>query len=478
MNTKAEEGRSATLEFYGGYWGVMAGFIVMIGGILALTVSGRSMPMAFWVPALAGMGTMLLLSKNRSECADAMIEGMSQKLVITILVALFMGGIFSRLMSATGLADGLIWLSLKIGLEGSLFCVITFICGAILSTATGSALGTMIALTPVLYPVGVAVGASPVAMGGAIISASFFGDNIAPVSDTTIASAITQGTTVAKAVRARLRYALASAAIAIVLFMILGGGGQQTAADAANFNPNGLIMLVVPILLIIMMLRDANLLVAIFASVSIGIVIGLVSGLLSPGSILSIDMESFEVSGIICDGIMGMMDASVFALFVMAIVYIVQATGFLDTMIEKLERFTKTDTSAELIMGFTAVALSFLTVANTIAIIIAGPFAKKVLVDEHHIGPERSAVILDSFSAAAIGLCPYAFLPMLIVPIATGTGAVVDFTSPQVCLFEFYNIALLFVMIFAAVTGWGRTKYRDSPSETVPLRDYVQGTQA
>lgn len=217
MNTKAEEGRSATLEFYGGYWGVMAGFIVMIGGILALTVSGRSMPMAFWVPALAGMGTMLLLSKNRSECADAMIEGMSQKLVITILVALFMGGIFSRLMSATGLADGLIWLSLKIGLEGSLFCVITFICGAILSTATGSALGTMIALTPVLYPVGVAVGASPVAMGGAIISASFFGDNIAPVSDTTIASAITQGTTVAKAVRARLRYALASAAIAIVL---------------------------------------------------------------------------------------------------------------------------------------------------------------------------------------------------------------------------------------------------------------------
>ena len=110
MNTKAEEGRSATLEFYGGYWGVMAGFIVMIGGILALTVSGRSMPMAFWVPALAGMGTMLLLSKNRSECADAMIEGMSQKLVITILVALFMGGIFSRLMSAAGLADGLIWL--------------------------------------------------------------------------------------------------------------------------------------------------------------------------------------------------------------------------------------------------------------------------------------------------------------------------------------------------------------------------------
>ncbi|MBR0307323.1 MAG: hypothetical protein IJH92_00335 [Mogibacterium sp.] len=469
-----KESKAKTLQFYGGWWGVVSGFIVMIIGIIILTATGKAMPMAFWVPTIAGMGVMLILAKNRSQCADAMIEGMSQELVLTIVMALFLGGIFSQLMQATGLVDGLIWLSLKIGLKGAAFCVVTFIAGAMLSTATGTALGTLIALTPILYPVGVAMGASPVAMGGAIISASYFGDNIAPVSDTTIASAVTQGSSVSKAVRARLRYALVAGLIAIVLFMVFGGGGVQTATAAADFSSKGLIMLIVPVILIIMMFRDANLIVAILASVAIGIVIGLVSGLLGPSDILFVDMDSFSVGGIICNGISGMMDSAVFALLVMSIVHIVQETGFLDMLIKKMEGMTKTDTSAEFTIGLISFILSFMTLANTIAIIIEGPMAKQVLVDDHHIGPERSAAILDAVSASAMGLCPYAFAPLLCVVFAAGTGATMDFNAVKVCLFAFYNIALLFVMIFATFSGWGRTKYKDNPEETVPFKQFSE----
>ena len=95
METQTQS-KAKDLQFYGGYWGVCSGFIVMIAGILALTISGQSMPMAFWAPTLLGMAVMLLLAKDRSKCADAMVEGMSQELVLTIVMALFLGGIYAR----------------------------------------------------------------------------------------------------------------------------------------------------------------------------------------------------------------------------------------------------------------------------------------------------------------------------------------------------------------------------------------------
>lgn len=47
-----------------------------------------------------------------------------------------------------------------------------------------------------MYPAGIVLGANPAAVMGAIISGAAFGDNVSPVSDTTIVSAATQETDV------------------------------------------------------------------------------------------------------------------------------------------------------------------------------------------------------------------------------------------------------------------------------------------
>lgn len=73
-----KESKAKSLQFYGGWWGVISGFIVMILGIIILTATGQAMPMAFWVPTIAGMGVMLLLAKNRSPCGT----GTSAKLAL------------------------------------------------------------------------------------------------------------------------------------------------------------------------------------------------------------------------------------------------------------------------------------------------------------------------------------------------------------------------------------------------------------
>ena len=58
---------------------------------------------------------------------------------------------------------------------------------------------------------------------GAVIGGATFGDNISPVSDTTIASASTQGADIGGVVRSRLKYAIPAAGLAIVVYASLGG---------------------------------------------------------------------------------------------------------------------------------------------------------------------------------------------------------------------------------------------------------------
>src|SRR5690606_42144611 len=60
---------------------------------------------------------------------------------------------------------------------------------------------------------GVVLGAHPALLLGAIYSGARFGDNIAPISDMTIASVTTQGTELGDVVRSRLKYAVVAAAV-------------------------------------------------------------------------------------------------------------------------------------------------------------------------------------------------------------------------------------------------------------------------
>ncbi|MFA7395964.1 MAG: Na+/H+ antiporter NhaC family protein [Sphaerochaetaceae bacterium] len=447
------------LEFRGGMFGLFIPFLGLFVGIILLSVGGKAMPMAFWAPALAGILLAIIFAKDPKHCADVLIQGMSSEMVAIMLMAWFLAGIIAQLMKMTGLVEGLIWLSMAIGLKGSLFPFITFAVGCMLSTATGTALGTVIALTPVLYPVGVALGANPPVMCAAIVSAAYFGDNIAPVSDTTIASAYTQGVGVAKVVRSRLKYAFAGAGFAAVLFIIFGGGGTASGdlSFVGELSPKGLIMLVVPALLIFLMYRGSHLIVALVGSGALGIALGVVTGLLPFSQILVVDMNTFSVGGVLVDGIMSLIDIAVFAMFLMALVNLLDKGGFFDMVIEKLSKYTATHRSAELTISLINIILCLLTVANSVAIVMEGPMARKILVEKHNISRDHSANLLDSVSAAAMCLIPYGFGPILAVMFAQGSGAPAHFTVNSVVLYSFYGWGLAIVMLVSMLTGWGRT---------------------
>ena len=449
------------LEFRLGMFGLILPFIAVFVGILILAVSGKCMPMAFWAPCLAGILIAEIMAKKPSKCAEAFVRGMANEMVAVMLLAWFLAGIIAQLMKTTGLIEGLIWLSIHIGLKGRFFPVIVFILGSMLSTATGTALGTVMALAPIMYPVGVALGANPAVLAASIVSAAYFGDNIAPVSDTTIASAYSQGTEVSKVVASRLKYAFTAAAAAAILFFIFGGSGTADNNVDLSFvgelAPRGLIMLVVPAILIVMMYKGTHLVVALVYAGAIGIVIALLAGLTTPAALLFIDMDAFSVSGVLIDGINGMIDIAVFAMLLMGLINILTEGGFFDVLIERMHKYTKNETASEMVVAVIDVVLCFLTVANSVVIVMEGPIAKKLLVEKYHISRDRSANILDAVSCFAMCICPYGFAPLLTYSYAVNSGANVPFTINSICLFSFHGWFLGIVMFVSIITGWGRT---------------------
>ena len=105
----------------------------------------------------------------------------------TVAVAILFAAVDGKLVAASGLIDSLAFLLVKARVSGAAFCAVSFLLCCLLSMSTGTSVGTYVVSMPLLFPLGILVGADPLFLIGAVVSGGLFGDNLAPVSDTTIA---------------------------------------------------------------------------------------------------------------------------------------------------------------------------------------------------------------------------------------------------------------------------------------------------
>ena len=144
---------------------------------------------------VGGFGALIIgsiFAKKKSTYWDSVVKGMCSETMGTLALILMIVGMFGKMMTRAGIANGFVWLGDAMGLSGGLFTAFAFIATCVISMATGTSIGTLFTGFPILYPSGILLGAHPVFLAGAILSGAIFGDNVAPISDTTIASASTQ----------------------------------------------------------------------------------------------------------------------------------------------------------------------------------------------------------------------------------------------------------------------------------------------
>lgn len=450
------------LRFRGGAAGLFTPFLVMFTGVLWLGISGVAIPEAYWPVIVLALFVGLVLARDEQRYVDALVAGMSSSMLAIMLLAWFLAGILGRLLSETGIIEGLVWVALQIGLPAAWFPLATFVIASGLSMSTGTSVGTILAATPILFPAGFAMGADPLLLLGAIIGGAFVGDNLAPISDTTIVSAYTQGTDVATVVRTRLRYAAVAAAITITAYAVFAFGTPPTAGErpAIEAAPQGLIMLAVPAVLIWMMLRGRHLVPAMLYCLALGFGLGLAAGLIQLPDILSIDAAAFTVSGIVVTGINSMVGIAVFTMFLMALIGTLEAGGMVEWMMKRAERFATTPTRAESSIVGTTLLLNALTGAGTPSMVILGPFVRR-LGHRFRIAPWRRGNLMDACSTTIIGFLPYSvavLIPFALVRDTVAGANLTGFTPVYLIPYVFYCWALMLVIILAALTGWGRDR--------------------
>jgi len=135
---------------------------------------------------------MFLVRGDWKAYADTIFEGMTQRVAATAIVAWLWAGMFAETLQVGGFVEGLIFAADALQIGAATFPAAAFVLCGLLATGIGTGYGATVAFVALFFPAGVLIGANPVLLFAAILSGAVFGDNLAPVSDTTIVSAVTQ----------------------------------------------------------------------------------------------------------------------------------------------------------------------------------------------------------------------------------------------------------------------------------------------
>ncbi|MGB5823499.1 MAG: Na+/H+ antiporter NhaC family protein, partial [Proteocatella sp.] len=333
----------------------------------------------------------------------------------------------------------------------------------------GTGFGTIAAGMGVIYPAGVALGLHPGLLAGAIVSGAAFGDNLAPVSDTTICSATSQGVDVPGVVKSRLKYAIPAGIISIIVFVVLSFiyTGTTSTTSVIEYEPKTLLMLIPVAITIFIAIKTGDIIIA----TTVGIVIsgaaavglGLIDFIQIDPSASVIKESLFRVSGagldrtvdgIIYVGINSMLQVCILALLLFGSIAIMRAGEGDKKLLSVLGNVAKGPAGAEFTITGMIVALSAMMGLNAPAILAVGASFAKPLSQKFGISPYRAANLMDATSCTLVYSLPWT--PAIIYTIGFAKDSVAPLTALNVTPFVVYAYVMMAIMIVSIFLGIGR----------------------
>ena len=446
-------------QFYGKTLGPWIPIIVMIVGMIASVILGSGGLLRFSLFGFFGRVVGLFLAKDKKHYGDILMAGLQNHMLAVIIMAFLLAGVLSQLLKMSGLINGLIWAMSILHLPTGFIPVIAFLTCVLISTACGTSSGSVTAVAPVLVPLAASLDCNVGLVCGAIISGAIFGDNLAPISDTTIGSALTQEAKINEVVATRLPYSLIAGAISAVLFIIMGL--STTVEQAANIqmdssDAKALVLLIIPIIMIVMMKKGWGLVPTLLICNVTGILINLILGCISVETMLS-------ETGPILAGMTGMLNIILFIMLLFGILEILNQTGSFDKLLNGLVKICKTPRSAELVCMLASAIGSLASGGSSTAVMFFGPMVKEIM-RKFKIDRNRGANFLDATACAVTGLMPYGTPCMLAISFAVQCeGVSPAFSFKDIMPYNYHCIFLFLIFLLSAITGIGR-KYEKEAS--------------
>ena len=424
----------------GSFVGLLPLIIFVILYIMSTILTGKASTMPLNTGILIAIICAFVFCAMRKKDENTMsfddlvtsfCKGGGDDTLILMFFIFLEAGIFSGVANAMGAVSSASNLGLKL-LPASMVLPGIFIIGCVLSFAMGTSMGTVSALMPIGIQIANVTGMSMPMVCGAVVGGAMFGDNLSFISDTTIAATRTQGVAMKDKFKANFLMVLPAVIINIVLLFF---NSSSTALDESALTWD-FIQLIPYILVIVLSLIGINVILAMGAGIAAGLIIGIAQGSFSLA-------ESLTVVG---NGIISMEDTAVIAVMVGGLVALMHYLGGIQWLLNSLSRSVKSRSGAELSIAALVTLLDLATTNNTISIITAGPIAKDIS-QKYGVSPVRAASILDLFSSAGNGVCPWAGQILA----ASGLAGVSTLSIVPFC---WYSIMMFIFGVIFILIGW------------------------
>ncbi|MDE7178340.1 MAG: hypothetical protein K2O59_11055 [Lachnospiraceae bacterium] len=405
----------------------------------------------------AALITGVIFTKDEKAYGEALVYGLSKPMFGVIVLAVILAAVSGKLISASGVVQTIAVYVVEAGFTGRLFVAASFLITCLLAFATGTSVGTYFVVIPILFPVGVMAGAAPEFMIGAIVSGAAFGDNLGPISDTTIASSATQQADLGTVVKTRMRYSLPAAAGALLLFLLFSGtkgGSLEAEAADAQANPLSLIILVVPVVIIALCVMRKHLITALSWGIIAGIAAGLLSGIYKPEDLVAFP-GGFSVSGLMIEAITGTAGTVAMLIGVFSLLGVLECSGFFEDVGALLARLAKTERSTEATIVLSVGILSMVTGVISVAIVALGDLIHEI-GEKAGVNRYRRANLMDCTGCVFCFLAPWTVHCVIPAQLSAQFGEGAAVAPGSVPFVNYYSLCMLVILAVAVIAGYGR----------------------
>jgi NhaC family Na+:H+ antiporter len=421
---------------------------------------------------LSGIVAMLIGVKNGhsiERLGKAAVDGISTA-IGAIFILLAVGALIGT-WSMSGTIATLTYYGIKVISPTWFYAASLIICG-IIALATGSAWTVAATLGVGLIGIAEVIGVSPVITAGAVISGTYFGDQISPLSETTNLAPAVTGTDLITHIKNMLPTTVPSIVLALILFAVFGFRGEvstvidlQAALDALSSVFYISLWTLLPLLVVMVMaFRRMPPTTSIMAGALLG---GLIAVLLQPDVVLafvgdpslstpwamikgvwSAMATGFEINSgiefidemVSRGGMIGMLETILLIFTAMAFGGIMEYTGMLARLVQPIVQRAKSDKSMMLAAGLTAIGVNIVAADQYMAIVLTGNIYKKEFEDRG-ISPESLARQIEDTATVTSPLIPWNSCGAYMA----ATLGIATMAYLPYCFFNLLNVAISFI---------------------------------
>ncbi|KKY01084.1 sodium:proton antiporter [Paraclostridium benzoelyticum] len=420
--------------------------LVMIA-IISLTTVGMvafkaSITVMFLLSWLIVVPAAMRLGYTNSEVEEFGFE-VGKSAFQSNLIILSVGVLISTWIAA-GTIPTIVYSGLTI-ITPKYFLLTTLILCSLTSLATGTSWGTLGTSGIALMSIGNSMGIPAGLTAGAIISGSFFGDKMSPLSDSTNLAAAICKTDVITHIKHMMFTTVPAYLICIVLYTVIGLKYANNVIDynqinqikevlSSTFNI-GLVSLIPIIFLLVLLLLQNPPIVSILASALLGGIIAVIQEGQKIGDLLNYVLNGYSIETGISyadkllnrGGIMSMAETVLLVFIVFIVAGILQKTGFLEVLLKPI--IDRIGNSRAKLVGSTFV-VSYFANAFSSSMMFTSVFVGTImspLYKEFKLKPENLSRIIEDtatlggplipwnsnaiFSSQTLGVSPFEFIP-------------------------------------------------------------------